>query len=115
MATRWNAEDRRPIESLESCRKLWSLCDRDTQNALLKSSDRFVQLSREAKITYDPEFSAGVNELANIRVLRGEYDVAMPLYEEVWKNLIKHLEPEHPDVIQIEHNIAQARALRDRP
>ena len=78
MATRWNAEDRSPIESLDSCRKRWSLCDRDTQNALLESHVHFVQLSREARITYHPGFPAAVNVLANIRVLRGEYDVAMP-------------------------------------
>ena len=115
IAIEWNAEDRRPIESLDSCRERWSLRDPDTRNALLESSDRFVQISREAEITYYPEFSAALNGIANIRVMRGEYDVAMPLHEEVRKNLKKHLEPEHPDAVQIEQNIARARALRDRP
>ena len=115
IATEWNAEDRRPIESLDSCRELWSLLDPDTQSSLLKSRERFVQISREARITYYPEFSAAMNEIANMKVMQGEYDVAMPLYEEARKNLKKYLKPEHPDAIQIEKNIAQARTLRDRP
>ena len=115
METKWRAEDRWPIESLDSCRKLWPLYDRDTQNALLESCVRLVQISREAGIVHYPAFSEAVSALANIRVLRGEYDVAMPLYDEARKNLTKHLEPEHPDVIQIKKNISLAQELQGCP
>ena len=76
---------------------------------------RLVQISREAGIAHSPVFSEAVSALANIRVLRGEYDVAMPLYDEARKNLTKHLEPEHPDVIQIKKNISLAQELQGYP
>ena len=115
METKWSAEKRQPIESLDSFRKRWFLYDRDTQNALLESSVRLVQISREAGIAHSPVFSEAVSALANIRVLRGEYDVAMPLYDEARKNLTKNLEPEHPDVIQIKNNISLAQELQGLP
>jgi len=84
------------------------LYDRNTQNALLKSCARSVQINRKSGITHYPAFSEAVSSLANIRVLRGEYDEAR-------KNLTKHLEPEHPDVIQIKKIIVRAQELQGLP
>lgn len=114
MATKWDAEDRSPVESLKSFQKLWLSCDRDAQNALLESRLLLVQISREAGISRYPGFPSAVSGLANIKVLRGESDEAMTLYEEARQILSEHLESGHPDIIQIEQNISLARELQSR-
>ena len=64
----WETEDRSPIESLNSFREWWSLCDHDTQNAFLESNVRLVQISRDAGISHHPNVSSAVIDLANISV-----------------------------------------------
>ena len=115
MAAEWKTTDRLPIKSLDSFRQSWSSYDHDTQNAFLESNLRLIHISREAGIVHYPDFSIAMSDLANIKAMRGEYDTAIRLYEEANKNLTKYLGPQHPDVVQIEHNILLVQEIHELP
>jgi len=112
----WASPDRPAIVALESMKK--QLLVLDEVEAL--SADFVLLVEDGARLTRalrgdnSPFEAAALNNLANIYVARGEYDKAIPMFEQSKRLVTKYLGAEHEDVVTIDDNIRTAHADKQK-
>ena len=106
----WASPDRPEIVTLQSMKVLLALeKDVSAELDIVSIYEKIAELTRLHKED-SPSKAAILNQLASLYAAQGEYEKAIPMFDESKNLLTKYLGAAHEDVVTIDDNLRSAHA-----